>query len=236
MYEKVQIGRATLYHGNALEVLQDLPAASVSDVLTDPPYSSGGTFSSSRTAPTSQKYCNGTDFSGDNKDQRSYAFWSALWLSECHRITVPGGLCVMFTDWRQLPVSTDFIQAGGWVWRGIGVWDKLNARPQLGRYRQQAEFFVWSTRGPRPISGAISPGVYACGATSEPRLHMAAKPVHLLSDLLAPCGNTILDPFMGSASAGVAALRSGRDYIGIEIDRHAFDISCERLAAIAAGS
>jgi len=42
-------------------------------------------------------------------------------------------------------------------------------------------------------------------------------------------GNTILDPFIGSGTTGVAALRLGRKFIGIEIDRTYFDIACERI-------
>ncbi|WP_413742306.1 DNA methyltransferase [Sodalis sp. RH15] len=42
-------------------------------------------------------------------------------------------------------------------------------------------------------------------------------------------GGLILDPFMGSASTGVAALRLGYRFVGIEMSQEYFDISCERL-------
>ena len=52
------------------------------------------------------------DFTGDDRDQRAYGYWCALWLAECLRVTKPGGACLMFTDWRQLPATRDAIQAG----------------------------------------------------------------------------------------------------------------------------
>ena len=56
-------------------------------------------------------------------------------------------LCV-FTDWRQLPTMTDAVQAGGWVSRGIVVWDKTEAcRPAMGRFAAQCEYVLWGTAG-----------------------------------------------------------------------------------------
>ena len=46
-----------------------------------------------------------------------------------------------------------------------------------------------------------------------------------------PSAQTILDPFMGSGTTGVACANLGRAFIGIEIERRYFDIACERIAA-----
>src|SRR4051794_29809854 len=95
--------------GDCLEVLRTLPDASVDAIVTDPPYSSGGQFRGDRMGSTIDKYV-GSDqkafsrpeFAGDNRDQRAYGYWSALWLSECLRIAKPGAVIALFTDWRQL--------------------------------------------------------------------------------------------------------------------------------------
>lgn len=105
----------TLYQGDALAVLASLPTGSVDAVVTDPPYSSGGMVRSDRAGQsTVAKFTTQNtradelaDFSGDNRDQRGYAYWSALWLGEALRVTRPGGVVLMFCDWRQLPVTTD---------------------------------------------------------------------------------------------------------------------------------
>lgn len=123
----IQIGDAQMYHGEALHVLQGLPECSVDAILTDPPYSSGGLTSAQRQQSPGSKYQSSgvkkrfDDFHGDNRDQRSFITWATLWLSEAYRVAKPGSVCMMFTDWRQLPAMTDALQAGGWLWRSIVV-------------------------------------------------------------------------------------------------------------------
>lgn len=117
-------------------------------MVTDPPYSSGGQSKGNRAASTGAKYLNTgsvqwPDFAGDSKDQRSYLHWSSLWMALCYEKLNPGGLMVVFSDWRQLPVTSDALQAAGFTWRGIGVWDKAgSARPYKGGFKAQTEFFV----------------------------------------------------------------------------------------------
>jgi hypothetical protein len=63
------------------------------------------------------------------------------------------------------------------------------------------------------------------------RVHPNEKPIQLLQDLLRklPPG-CILDPFMGSGSCGVAAVKTGRSFVGIEIEPRYFDIACRRIS------
>jgi site-specific DNA-methyltransferase (adenine-specific) len=241
-----QHDRATLYAGDALAILADLPAASVDAVITDPPYSSGGQFRSDRAADPTQKYVPTKEvinfhpgFSGDSRDQRSYGYWCALWLSECLRVARPGAPICLFTDWRQLPTTADALQAGGWIWRGIVVWDKTpGIRPTSGRFRQQAEFVVWGSNGPMPVDyvSACLNGVFT-HAPFRGKEHIAGKPFRLMCDLVQICpgGGVVLDPFMGSATTGMAAIAEGRSFIGIEIDPHYQANARERVEAAIVG-
>lgn len=232
------IGAATLYLGNALEVLPTLPAGRFSGLLCDPPYSSGGAYRGDRTASTVSKYLSSAtrarglyaDFAGDTRDQRSYLAWSTLWLSTARTLVRPGALACVFTDWRQLPVTTDAIQAAGLVWRGIVPWDKTErGRPQKGRYRAQAEYVVWATNGARALDGVVAPGVFRVPVDTR-KYHIAGKPVELMSGLLQPMEpGPVLDPFMGAGTVGVACLRQGRPYVGIEVEPAYFEIACRRL-------
>lgn len=65
------------------------------------------------------------------------------------------------------------------------------------------------------------------------RLHPTEKPVSLMLDLVGRCppDRAVLDPFAGSASTGVAAMRLGRPFVGMEVDPTHFATACERLAA-----
>jgi site-specific DNA-methyltransferase (adenine-specific) len=234
-----------MHKGDALAVLRDLPDASVDAVITDPPYSSGGAMRGDRVAPADTKYVGfgnntaGTyaGFSGDNRDQRGYLIWCTLWMTECQRILKPGGTFATFTDWRQLPTTTDAVQAGGLVWRAIAVWDKGIGRPMRGRFRSHIEFVVWATNGPHAgIEGTCLPSILRRSSPSAAdRLHMTEKPVALIKDLLSitPPECVVLDPFAGSGTTGVAALNTGRQFIGVEITEHFHEMASARLAKAA---
>lgn len=241
LWSRVEVvGRAILFQGDALAILPVIPLLGLGladAVITDPPYSSGGQFRGDRVQGTNAKYLNRadagryTEFSGDNRDQHAYAYWSALWLDAARQAAKPGALVGMFTDWRQLPTSTDALQAGGWTWRGIAAWDKTEGvRPVLGRWRNQAEYMAWGSNGPRTMEGPVAAGVFR-HAVDRKKTHATAKPVALMRDILGIAGDLILDPFMGSGSTGVAAAELGRAFIGIEQNAEIFETARARIAA-----
>lgn len=226
---------AELYRGDCLSVIPYL-AGTFDAVVTDPPYSSGGQSKGNRAAPTGAKYLNSAvaalpDFAGDSKDQRSYLHWSALWMSLCFEKMSPGGLMVVFSDWRQLPVTTDAMQCAGFTWRGVGVWDKAgSSRPYKGGFRAQTEFFVWGSKGPL-VGETYSPGLFRVQQKPGEKLHQVGKPLPLMQHLVAACGQRILDPFMGSGTTGLAALELGKEFTGIEMSEHYHQVAAERLKA-----
>jgi site-specific DNA-methyltransferase (adenine-specific) len=239
-------GRYRMTLGEALSVLTRLPDASVDAVITDPPYSSGGATRGDRMLDTTAKYVqSGTelerpDFDGDNRDQRGYVMWCALWLGECLRVAKPGAPVCVFTDWRQLPATTDAIQAGGWIWRGIVNWDKgEGVRPQPGRFRAQAEYVVWGSRGPMAVERNVAtlPGSYRIPVVKADKHHITGKPTELMRQLARICepGGIILDPFAGSGTTGVGALMEGRRFHGIERSSGNVETSVARLEAALTG-
>ncbi|MGH3517332.1 MAG: DNA-methyltransferase [Haloechinothrix sp.] len=229
---------ATLHTGDALAVLRTLGDDSVDAVVTDPPYSSGGMVRGDRTQRTRTKYVStsvteaAADFTGDNRDQRAYGYWCALWLGEALRITRSGGVCLLFTDWRQLPTTTDALQAGGWVWRGIVPWLKPNARPTAGRFANAAEYVVWGSNGPMGLDfrDACLRGYFHASPPRE-REHQTQKPVDVLRELvgIAPAGGVVCDPFMGSGTTGVAAVLERRRFLGVEQLPHYVRVAQRRI-------
>jgi site-specific DNA-methyltransferase (adenine-specific) len=229
-----------LMQGDALRVLEGLPSASIDLVLADPPYSSGGAFRGDRAQSTATKYVSSDssrraieDFTGDVRDQRSYLAWSTLWLSEAYRTLQSGRACVVFTDWRQLPTTTDAIQAGGFIWRGICVWDKVGGRPAPGIANGATEYAVWGTKGPINLGHEVYlPGILRASIPHDDRdLHQTPKPLELLTKLatLAPPGGIVLDPFTGSGSAVIAARRAGRRSIGVELSHAHAGTATQRI-------
>lgn len=248
--EWVTIGEHRLALGESLEVMAGLPNASVDALITDPPYSSGGTMRSDRMAAPAAKYQqSGTEreyftFTGDNRDQRSWIAWCTVWLTECQRIVKPGGYVLIFTDWRQLPATTDALQAGGFVWRGVVPWDKgLGSRaPHKGYFRHQCEYVVWGTNGHCEVPPLDDPrdgpwpGCFQVPVVQDDKHHITGKPTKLMRLLVqcAPPGGVVFDPFSGSFTTAEACLREGRVFVGAEKVREYFDIGTSRLRRAAA--
>lgn len=234
-----------LYQGDCLELMKDIPDGSVDMVLADPPYSSGGLFAGDRKASTRTKYCNSDyngaarfqNFSGDNMDQRSFTEFMRMVLNKCRQKSKAESVCAVFVDWRNIAAMIDAVQCAGWVYRGIAVWNKGNARNIPGRYRQDCEFVVWGTNGPKSVDWTPGftalPGLYGVKSVStKKKHHQTEKPVELLEKLLEICetGGTVLDPFMGSGSTGVAAVNTGRNFVGMELDPGYFETARRRIA------
>ena len=230
-------GGITIYHGNALEVIPEL--SGIEAVITDPPYSSGGAMRSDRMSSTVAKYVqSGTmayrpEFSGDNRDQRGYFAWSSLWMSFALFVSKPSAHLIVFTDWRQLPVTTDAVQSGGWVWRGIGTWWKPGCRMQRGGLSSSAEYVVWGTAGSWDHENPHAPqNVFRHGYQEKEKVHIAGKPKAVMEWLvpLCPEGGVLLDPFMGSGTTLRAAKDLGRKAIGIEIEEKYCEIAARRMS------
>lgn len=235
---RVQIGAATLFMGDCMQILPLLqPAAAV---ITDPPYASGGMYRADRTKAVADKYVQGgvqrdwKAFAGDAKDQRSWMSWCEEWIK---RLPIDEGAYVLtFIDWRQLPALTDAYQWASLLWRGVAAWDKgAGARaPHKGYLRHQCEFIVWGTAGKIPVAEHAGPfpGCYRSTVLQADKHHMAGKPTALMRELvkIVPPGAIVLDPFMGSGTTGVGAVLEGRQFFGIEIDPHHFGVACRRIA------
>jgi hypothetical protein len=114
-----------------------------------------------------------------------------------------------------------------------------------GKYRNDGAVGMY---GPSRPSGTVTSEGNSGGASrffycskasradrGEGNDHPTTKPTALMAwlcKLVARPGETVLDPFAGSASTGVACLRSGRRFIGIERDPHYFEIALKRLAGV----
>ena len=231
---------AKIIRGDMLHVLQSFPDSLFGGIITDPPYASGAADQNARQKSTAQKYSSAKpdnalpDFEGDSKDQRSWTRWMTEWLTEARRVCKDGAPICLFIDWRQLPNLTDAIQWAGWIWRGILVWDKINSRPQRGRYRQQAEFMVWGSKGNMPSerNAPVLPGVFRQGMPPfNKRIHQTEKPLEVMRDLIkiVEPGGIILDPFAGAGTTVLAAKQGGYSAVGIELSEYYASAAAKRI-------
>lgn len=237
MQDRFEAEGVTLILGDCLDVLPRLE--DVDAIITDPPYSSGGQFRGDRTQKTSVKYvqtesvdtCR-VEFAGDNRDQRAFLTWASMWLRDAHACSKPGATLQVFTDWRQLPTMTDAIQCGGWVWRNLVTWWKPGVRMQRGRFSSSAEYIVYGSIGV-PTEGEKSPQnvISFAPVSGDDKTHIAEKPLELLETLLGITekGALVLDPFAGSGTTGIACIRTGRRFVGIEKDPFHFATAVDRI-------
>ena len=124
---------------------------------------------------------------------------------------------------NELPAPFKALQIGN-VWRAD--------RPQKGRFRQQAEYIVWGSNGDMPVSRPVPclPGVFKYG-NPQNRIHLTEKPLQLMQDLvkITEPGGHILDPFAGSGTTVLAAVKEGYDATGIEVTDVYADLARKRL-------
>jgi len=237
-----------IIHGDSLQVIKSFPDALFGGIITDPPYASGAADQNAKQKSTAQKYssakdgCALPDFEGDSKDNRSWTHWMAEWLTEARRCTKEGAPICLFIDWRQLPSMTDALQWAGWIWRGVLVWDKVNSRPQRGRFRQQAEFIVWGSNGHMPVdrNAPVLPGVFRQTMPSAPRrIHQTEKPLEVMRDIIkiverqgdGQPGGIIFDPFAGAGTTILAAKLEGYPAVGIELSDYYAEAAQKRIEA-----
>lgn len=211
-------------------------------IVTDPPYSSGGLTSGDRRRSVNAKYqLSGTakhypSFDNDNRDMRTHSLWCLEWMRLAKRLTLPGGLFLVFSDWRQNALTSDALQVAGWTYRGLVPWDKTEgSRPQKGLFRNQCEYIHVASNGDLPAladrANTYAPGCFRVPIKHNDKHHLTGKPVPLMRALLEviPAGMPVLDPFCGSSSTLLAARSLHLPAIGIEQSSEYVNISRSRL-------
>jgi DNA modification methylase len=232
---EVVIGDCRLLLGDCLEILPTL--GNVDAVVTDPPYSSGGFTQSAITKAKGQGLRSETIraegwFAGDAMTAAGGAFLLRAVAAAAFNVTAPSATMTVFTDWRVSALYAPAIESARWRYQNMLVWDKGNAGLGSG-FRAQHELALHFSKGSPPYFCAKYGNVLKSSRVhSSEREHQTQKPVDLIQmivETVSPAGGTILDPFMGSGTTGVACVREGRAFIGIEIDEGYFDIACKRI-------
>jgi DNA modification methylase len=234
------IGPHRLYLGDCLEVMYLLDSASADAVITDPPYCSGAATEAGKGSATHQGLRSETIrsgrfswFSADNMTT-SGLVWLLRSLSvEAARIVKESGSLMAFCDWRMVTSLAPAMESAGWRQRNLCLWDKGHFGCGTG-FRPQHEMIMHLTKR-APIFYHVGYGnVLTCPRVSgDDKEHATEKPIGLMSALVevtTPRGGLVIDPFMGSASTGVAAIRLGRRFIGVEVSPANFEIACRRIS------
>ena len=204
MAKKVVIGNAELWLGDCLEILPTLQK--VDAVITDPPY--GIAYDASH-----DKYKNGIARDTATWDVHPFdpspivalGYPTVMWGGNCFSSRLPdhaGWLCWLKTTRNNADVRQADMEL---------AWTNCVNRSQTFRH-------LWI-------------GAYRDSESGIQNQHPTQKPIALMEWCLRvmKMPETILDPFMGGGTTGVACMNLGRKFIGIEIEPKYFDIACERI-------
>jgi DNA modification methylase len=231
------IGDATLYLGDALDVMQSLPSCRARALISDPPYCSGGFTEAAKRSAKGQGLRSETLqekdwFGGDNMTAAGLQ-----WLVRSVAVAFKGHAldegCTasFFADWRMVPLLATAIEAAGLRFQSMPIWDKQAAGLGTGFRAQHECILHFSIDTPRYHSKSYG-NVLRAPRMPADRDHPTEKPVPIMAALIevqAEPGGLVLDPFMGSGSTGVAAVSTGRKFVGIEHDSAHFETAVRRL-------
>jgi site-specific DNA-methyltransferase (adenine-specific) len=224
------IGRATLYLGNALDVLAMLE--SVDHIIADPPYEARLHAAKSHEADLRTDggpKLMAIDFDCVDEIRPQFV---ALAAEKC------SGWFIAFCTPEGVARWADEINPSTMKYKRACVWVKPDSTPQFNGQcpAMGAENFVcaWAGQGHSRWNAGGKRGVYTHLVNNPERtgLHPTEKPRRLMSEIVADFTNPdelICDPFMGSGTTGVAAVMAGRRFVGIELNETYFDLACKRL-------
>lgn len=217
MVEKVTIGDCDLYLGDCLEIIPTL--GKVDAVITDPPYGANGgrrggiTKKSNKAGYETDKFIDSMDYVEGHCVE---AIKQCIAISKRVALTCGKLNCAVYPRWDDMGA---FYQPSS---RTVTAWGFGTFQPILLYGKPH-----WAGKGLWPCTFRLTES----GLTGDID-HPCPKPLHAWKWLLGYAsgpGELVLDPFMGSGTTGVACVKMGRKFIGIEIEPKYFDIACGRI-------
>ena len=218
-----------IYNEDCLEGIRKIESHSVALIVTDPPYElqQHGEKAGSAFGQKGRDYHKGIDHLQTGISDEM--------LREMLRVCINPNMYI-FCSKDQLPQLLNFALQNKLSY-DLLTWHKTNPVPTCNnKYLSDTEYIVFMRKGANIYGSYESKRKYFITATNTEDKkawgHPTPKPVQIVRTLIENSskeGDLILDPYMGSASTAVAAMQSGRHFIGFEIDKGYFDKACERI-------
>lgn len=203
--------RVELYCANNLDILPRLTLSKIDAVITDPPYGIEYDPKRYNASTTTQSEFEAIEGDEAEFDPRPWLKFPTVILWGANNYT------------RHLPL-------GGWL-----CWDKRCSKKADKMFGSPFELAWINHRKTFKIARIQHGGVVNADGYGVKRVHPTQKPVKLMRWCLEvgkiPEGATVLDPYMGSGTMGIACIREGINFIGIEVDQGYFEIAEARIKA-----
>ena len=215
-----------LYNDDCLNVLKDVDDNSIDLVVTDPPYEviTGGRNGGVKGKPSG--------ILTENKQLMKSIPKADLWLNECFRVMKDGTHIYIMTNTLNLTNYLNIINDVGFKLHNLLVWNKNNTTPNRW-YMKNCEYVIFARKGfAKSINNPSSQTVHNFDNIIGNKQHPTEKPVDLMKlyvENSSQVGDTVLDPFMGVCSTGLACKELNRNFIGVELDKQYFDIAESRI-------
>ena len=215
-----------LLHGDCLELMKDIPDGSIDLVVTDPPYKTTSRGSSGGTGGILKEEINkrGKVFKHNDIEFNE-------WLPELYRVLKDTGHAYIMSNNKNLKNMLMEIENVGFNIYKTLIWAKNSPITNM-YYMDSHEYIIFCRKGKaKRINNCGTKSVFN---VDNPRnkVHPTEKPVELMEVLVTNSsqeGELVFDPFMGSGTTGVACINTNRNFIGIELDEHYFNIAKERI-------
>lgn len=224
-----------LYNGDCLEIMKSIPDNSIDIIVTDPPYritargnggNSGGMFQK-------KEVNNGKVFKTNDLEIED-------WLPEFYRILKNGTHCYIMTNNKNITHYLSIIDSSPFHFIKNLIWVKDNKI--MGQtYMSQFEYIIMLRKEKHKRindcgqSDVLQIPNKKLKNSDGKTIHDTEKPIQLNEILISNSTNnndTVLDPFMGIGSTGIACINTNRNFIGIEINKEYYDISKERIEQV----
>lgn len=209
----------TLYRGDCADVLQTLEAGSVGAIITDPPYNYGKDY--------------GTHF--DAMPWNEYIAWLTSRFQRASDVLRDGGVVYFTCSTQMMRLVEDwpFLRFRQWlIWHRPNI---INVHSHSD-WKQDWEPIYYGGKGSfRTLKGVFpDTAVFRVPAPQstfrEGRQHVCQRPIELLRRIISRVdADVVCDPFTGSGTTGLACIRTGRRFIGVEIDERYFKVAVDRI-------
>ena len=249
-----------IIRGDSIEVMSNLPEASVDLIFADPPYNLqlGGEL----TRPDNSRV-DGVDDDWDRFDDfASYDRFTRDWLNEARRVLKPDGAIWVIGSYHNIfRVGATLQDLGFWILNDV-IWVKTNPMPNFrgSRLTNAHETLIWAGKSKETRytfnynalktanddlqmrsdwTMPICTGAERLKGVGGGKAHPTQKPESLLHRILIGTtnpGDVVLDPFFGSGTTGAVAKKLGRHFIGIEREPNYIEAASKRISAVKPGA
>ena len=215
-----------IYNEDCLKGMKKIPSESIDLVIADPPYTMTKRGKSCR--PNWMPNNMGSNvFEGNIPDAKS-------WMSECFRVMKDGTHFYTFCNTNDIQKYLNIANEVGFKLHNIITMIKDTCMPNRW-YLKHCELILFFRKGKaKAISNKGSKDYMFCKMPTQRngKVHITQKPLEIITTLLTNSseeGEVIFDPFMGSGTTAVAAINTGRRFIGFELQKEYFDIANKRI-------